>query len=73
MSGDRLIWRFEHASLTDAVFREYDRLRYRFWVRSSVAPHENVLEVIEHSGDEVHVEAVANDNTRHRWILRRTD
>ena len=73
MSGDRLIWRFEHASLADAVFREYDRLRFRFLDRSSVAPHENVLEVIEHSGDEVHVEAVANDNTRHRWILRRTD
>jgi hypothetical protein len=71
--GKRLIWRYEYNSLPEAIFREYDRIRYRFWNRNAVAPHESVLEVVDVAEDEIQVDVTAPDQSKLRWILRRAE
>jgi len=73
MSGKRLVWRHEYESLTEAIDREYDRLRYRFWDRNAVAPHEHVFEIVDVSNGEIQVDAIAVGKTKLRWVLRRAE
>ena len=70
---NRIIWRHEYGSLYDAIYGEYDRLRYRFRDRTAVAPHEVVYDVVEVTQNEMQVDIAASGKSKLRWILRRAD
>lgn len=70
---NRIIWRHEYDSLSDAIYGEYDRLRFRLRDRSAVAPHEVVYEVVDVASNEIQVDIAASSTSKRRWILRRAE
>jgi hypothetical protein len=70
---DRIIWRHEYGSLSDAINGEYDRLRYRVWDRNANAPHEMVFDIVEATPNEIQVDLPASSSDPLRWTLRRAE
>ena len=70
---NRLVWRYEYATATEAMYGEYERLRYRFWNQATAAPHESEFEIVEFSDRTIELDAIGKAKSRYRWFLRRTE